>query len=150
TATFGCPKVGQVLYPGIEHTGELEVVDIGLAPEAIETVGPTTHVLEARTVGRLLPPRPRNAHKGTFGHVLVVAGSRGKTGAALLASEGAGRAGAGLVTLAAAALLQPVLEGHVREAMTTALPDGRDGTAALGDGVALMRLLEARDAVVCG
>jgi NAD(P)H-hydrate epimerase len=150
TATFGHAKIGQVVYPGIEHTGELEVVDIGLRPEGLETIGPTTHVLEERTVGCLLPRRPRNAHKGTFGHVLVVAGSRGKTGAALLATEGAARAGAGLVTLAAAALLQPVLEGHVREAMTAALPDGRDGTAALGDGIALMRLLEARDAVVCG
>ncbi len=150
TATFGHPKVGQVLYPGIEHTGELEIVDIGLRPEAVDTVGPATHVLEARTVGALLPRRPRNAHKGTFGHVLVVAGSRGKTGAALLATEGAGRAGAGLVTTASAALLQPTLEGHVREAMTAALPDGRDGTVALGDGIALLRLLEGRDAVVCG
>jgi NAD(P)H-hydrate epimerase len=150
TATFGHPKVGQVLYPGIEYTGELEIVDIGLRPEAVDTVGPTTHVLDPRTVGALLPRRPRNAHKGTFGHVLVIAGSRGKTGAALLASEGAGRAGAGLVTTASAAILQPTLEGHVREAMTAALPDGRDGTAALGDGVALLRLLEGRDAVVCG
>jgi NAD(P)H-hydrate epimerase len=150
TATFGHPKVGQVLYPGIEHTGELEVVDIGLRPEGLDSLGPTTHVLESRTVGALLPRRPRSAHKGTFGHVLVVAGSRGKTGAALLATEAAGRAGAGLVTLASAALLQPVLEGHVREAMTAALPDGRDGGAALGDGIALMRLLEGRDTVVCG
>ena len=150
TATFGHPKVGQVLHPGIEHTGELEVVDIGLTLDGLATVGPTAHVLDPRTVGALIPRRPRDAHKGTFGHLLIVAGSRGKTGAALLATEGGGRAGAGLLTLASAALLQPVLEGHVREAMTAALPDGRDGTAALGDGVALMRLLEGRAAVVCG
>jgi NAD(P)H-hydrate epimerase len=150
TATFGHPKVGQVLYPGVEYTGELEIADIGIEPQGLATIGPTTRVLEPRTVGALLPRRPRNAHKGTFGHALVVAGSRGKTGAALLATEGAARAGAGLVTLASAATLQPVLEGHVREAMTAALPDGRDGTASLGDGVALMRLLEGRDTVVCG
>jgi NAD(P)H-hydrate epimerase len=150
TATFGYAKVGQVLHPGIEHTGELEIVGIGLREDGLESLGPTTHVLEARTIGRLLPRRPRNAHKGTFGHLLVVAGSRGKTGAALLAAEGGGRAGAGLLTLASAAVLQPVLEGHVREAMTAALPDGRDGTAALGDGIALMRLLEGRAAVACG
>jgi NAD(P)H-hydrate epimerase len=150
TATFGHPKVGQVVYPGIEHTGDLEVVDIGLRPEGLDGIGPTTRVLDPRTVGALLPRRPRSGHKGTFGHVLVVAGSRGKTGAALLATEAAGRAGAGLVTLASAAMLQPVLEGHVREAMTAALPDGRDGGAALGDGIALMRLLDGRSAVVCG
>jgi ADP-dependent NAD(P)H-hydrate dehydratase / NAD(P)H-hydrate epimerase len=150
TATFGHPKVGQLLYPGIEHTGELEIVDIGLKPEGLDTIGATTRVLESHTIGALLPSRARNAHKGTFGHVLVVAGSRGKTGAAILASEGAGRAGAGLVTLASAAVLQPIFEGHVRETMTAALPDGRDGTATLGDGVALMRLLETRNTVVCG
>jgi len=150
TATFGHPKVGQLFHPGIAHTGTLEVVDIGLPPEGVESLGATTHLLEPRTMGALLPRRARHAHKGTFGHVLVVAGSRGKTGAALLATEGASRAGAGLVTLACAALLQPTLEGQVREAMTAALPDGRDGTASLGDGIALMRLLEARDAVVCG
>ena len=150
TATFGHPKVGQVLHPGIEHTGDLEIIDIGLSSAGLEMIGPTTQVLEAPAVGALLAQRPRAAHKGTFGHVLVVAGSRGKTGAALLASEGSARAGAGLVTLASAAVLQPVFEGQVREAMTAALPDGRDGTAALGDGIALMRLLDGRDAVVCG
>ncbi|MGH7894031.1 MAG: NAD(P)H-hydrate dehydratase, partial [Candidatus Binatia bacterium] len=150
TATFGHAKVGQHLHPGLEHTGTLEIVDIGLRPEAVATIGPTVDLAEAAEVGRWLPQRPRNAHKGTFGHVLVIAGSRGKTGAALLASEGAARAGAGLVTLASAAMLQPVLEGHVREAMTAALPDGRDGTMALGDGIALTRLLEGRAAVVCG
>jgi len=150
TATFGHAKVGQQLYPGIEHTGSLEIVDIGLHPDALATIGPTVDLVEAADVGRCLPRRPRGAHKGTFGHVLVVAGSRGKTGAALLASEGAARAGAGLVTLASAAMLQPGLEGHVREVMTAALPDGRDGTVALGDGIALTRLLEGRAAVVCG
>jgi hydroxyethylthiazole kinase-like uncharacterized protein yjeF len=150
TATFGFAKVGQLLYPGVEHTGELEVVDIGLGSGGLETVGALARLLDARAVGCLLPRRARNAHKGTYGHVLVVAGSRGKTGAALLSTEGAGRVGAGLTTLASAALLQPIFEGHVREAMTAALPDGRDGTAALGDGVAMMRLLEGRNVVVCG
>ena len=82
--------------------------------------------------------------------MLVVAGSRGKTGAALLAASAAARAGAGLTTLAAAGSLLPVLEGHVREIMTEPLPDGPDGTAALDDGVVIDRLLTDRGAVVCG
>ncbi|HLK11995.1 MAG TPA: NAD(P)H-hydrate dehydratase [Candidatus Binatia bacterium] len=150
TATFGFAKVGQCIHPGIEHTGSLAVVDIGIPPEAVAAVRPRTALLEAHEVGRLLPARGRDAHKGSFGHVLVIAGSRGKTGAALLAAEGAARSGAGLTTLAAAAALQPLLEGHVREAMTAALPDGPDGTAALGDGTAVDRLLAGRAAVVCG
>src|SRR5213080_397380 len=86
TATFGCAKIGQVVYPGIDYTGILDVVDIGIPPAALAAVHPRTSLLERGEVGRLLPPRPRDAHKGTFGHVLVIAGSRGKTGAALLAA----------------------------------------------------------------
>jgi NAD(P)H-hydrate epimerase len=149
TATFGYPKVGQLVYPGVAHTGLLAVVDIGIPPEALVDVRPRVSLLERQEVGRLLAPRPRDAHKGDFGHVLVVAGSRGKTGAALLAAQAAGRAGAGLVTLAVPATLQPVLESHVREAMTAALPDAGDGAAAL-DGPALDELLAGRGAVVCG
>src|SRR4030095_4780462 len=107
TATFAFPKLGQVIYPGAELCGQLEVVDIGIPPEALATVGPRLQLLEAREVGRLLPRRPRDAHKGTFGHVLVIAGSRGKTGAALLAGEAVARVGAGLTTLATPAALLP-------------------------------------------
>jgi NAD(P)H-hydrate epimerase len=141
TATFGFPKLGQVLFPGAEHTGLLAVVDIGIPDAAVAAVRPQARLLEAEDVGRLLPPRRADAHKGTFGHVLVVAGSRGKSGAALLCAEAATRAGAGLVTLAVPAELQPVCEGHVREAMTDALPAEPGGISALLDG---------RSAVVCG
>ncbi len=150
TATFGFAKVGLCIHPGVEHAGALTVVDIGIPPAAVAAVGPRTTLLEPHEVGRLLPRRRRDAHKGHFGHVLVIAGSRGKTGAALLATEGAARSGAGLTTLAAAATLQPVLEGHVREAMTAALPDAADGIAVLGDGSVVDGLLAGRAAVVCG
>jgi len=143
TATFGHPKVGQLIYPGVEHTGLLAVVDIGIPPAALAADGPRTALLEEEEVGRLLAPRPRDAHKGRFGHVLVIAGSRGKTGAALLAGQGAARAGAGLTTIAVPAPLQPVLEAQVREAMTASLPDAADDAA-------LDALLDARSAIVCG
>ena len=150
TATFALPKIGQLVYPGVAHTGLLAVVDIGIPPEAVEAVNPRVTLLEAETLGRLLPPRPRDANKGTFGHVLVIAASRGKTGAGLLAAEAAGRAGAGLTTLAVPATLQPVLEAHVREAMTAALPDTGAGAVAAGDEHALGELLAGRTGVVCG
>jgi NAD(P)H-hydrate epimerase len=150
TATFAFPKLGQAIYPGAELCGRLEVVDIGIPAEAVVAIAPRMRLLEAAEVGRMLPRRARDAHKGTFGHVLVLAGSRGKTGAALLASAAAARSGAGLTTLAAAGALLPVLEGHVREIMSEPLPDGPEGTAALGDGAVVERLLNGRAAVVCG
>jgi len=150
TATFALPKIGQLVYPGVEHGGLLAVVDIGIPPEAIAAVNPRASLLEAEEVGALLPPRRRDANKGTFGHVLVLAASRGKTGAGILAAEGAARAGAGLTTLAVPATLQSAFEARVLEAMTAALPDTGDGAAAAGDGHALGELLAGRAAVVCG
>src|SRR3989442_2578386 len=114
---------------GVEHTGLLAVVNMGIPREALAAVARGTVLLESEEVGAHLPPRPRDAHKGHFGHVLVIAGSRGKTGAALLATQGAARAGAGLTTLAVPAALQPILEAQVREAMTTALPEPGDAAA---------------------
>ena len=140
TATFGYAKIGQVVYPGVDHTGILDIVDIGIPPEALAAVQPRTSLLEAGEMARLLPARPRDAHKGTFGHVLVIGGSRGKSGAALLVGEGAARAGAGLTTLAVAAPLQAVLEGRVRELMTAPLSNPSEVEA----------LVRGRAAVVCG
>lgn len=150
TATFGLAKLGQVLHPGVQHCGALEVVDIGIPEAAFAADPPWGVVLDADMVANSLPPRRPEDHKGTFGHVLIVAGSRGKTGAALLAAEACTRSGAGLTTLAVAAALQPVVEGHVPEAMTEPLADGPDGTAALGEPAAVDRLLASRTAVVCG
>ena len=150
TATFAFPKVGQVIHPGRELCGRLDVVDIGIPAEALAAEPPAMRLLESAEVGRLLPRRAPDAHKGRCGHVLVVAGSRGKLGAALLAATAAARAGAGLTTLATAASLLPTLEGRVPELMSEPLPDGPDGTVALADAAALDRLLAGRDAVVCG
>src|SRR5262249_46795142 len=108
TATFAFAKVGHVFHPGAGLCGRLDVIDIGIPPEAVAALQPRVRLLEAAEVGRSLPRRAQDAHKGSFGHVLVVAGSRGKTGAALLSAEGAARAGAGLTTLAVAGSLLPV------------------------------------------
>jgi NAD(P)H-hydrate epimerase len=149
TVTFGLAKIGLCVPPGCEHAGRLSIADIGLT-EVAALGAPPVEWLEASAVGRLLPRRARDAHKGAFGHVLVVAGSRGKLGAALLAAEGAARAGAGLTTLAVPASLQPLVEGRVREVMTAALAEDGAGLVEAPAGPELTDLVRGRAAVVCG
>ena len=101
TVTFGFAKFGHVSYPGAGQSGELRIVEIGFAPQAIDEIAPQRPVPRARrTCSSWMTPRADNSHKGMYGHVMVIAGARGKAGAALLSSRGALRAGAGLVTAA--------------------------------------------------
>ncbi len=148
TATFGFAKIGQVLYPGTRHCGALTVVDIGLAPEAVAAQAPRAALLDAAAVARLIPLRSADTHKGDCGHVLIIAGSFGKTGAAQLVTRAALRVGAGLVTLVAPASLYPVYAAGVREAMTEILPD-EDGRIAFAP-TQLEALVAGKTAVVIG
>ena len=100
TVTFAAPKRGHVLPPACDAVGELVVADIGIPPASIAAAAPSLFLIEDRDAALAFPRRSRSAHKGDFGHVLVVAGSVGKTGAAVLAAGGALRSGAGLVTVA--------------------------------------------------
>jgi hydroxyethylthiazole kinase-like uncharacterized protein yjeF len=121
SVSLGYAKVGQVVYPGLDYSGELVVADIGIDPRAVEEVAPKTELLAQEDVQWLVPVRQADTHKGTYGHLLVLAGSRGKTGAAILACRAAMRAGAGLVTLAAPRSLNNVLASALVEVMTEAL-----------------------------
>ena len=126
TVTFGFAKFGHVSYPGAELCGELRIADIGFAPRAIEEIAPRGRFLEPGDVRHLIRMRPANSHKGMYGHPLVIAGGRGKSGAVLLASRGALRAGAGLVTAAVPESIQPVVAAGQAELMTEPIAD-RDG-----------------------
>jgi NAD(P)H-hydrate epimerase len=150
TATFGAAKVGLYLAPGADYAGQVTLIDIGLGAGAAGRQRTQTELLEAGQVGALLPRRPRAAHKGTFGHVLMVAGSRGKLGAGLLAAEAAARSGAGLTTLAVPVSLQPAAEGRVPEIMTVGLPDDGDGRVVAPDEESLGAQLARHTVVVCG
>src|SRR6185503_262020 len=93
TVTFAAPKHGHVLPPACDHVGRLLIADIGIAPETLAATGPSLWLIEEEDARAAWPPRAPGAHKGTYGHVLLVAGSVGKTGAAILASTAALRAG---------------------------------------------------------
>lgn len=122
TVTMEAVKQGLVKLPAFEYVGELEVVDIGLPDDLASLKSVKTEVADADSVAALLPERPLESHKGTFGTALIAAGSVNYTGAAVLAGEAAYRVGAGLVTLAVPAPLHGVLAGQFPEATWVLLP----------------------------
>ena len=128
TITIGLPKRGVLVHPGAELAGNLEVVDIGFPKQVIAAQNIKINWTTAPQASQWLPPRPPNSHKGSYGRVLVVAGSTGMTGAAALASEAALRAGAGLVTLAIPKHLNPILETLLPEVMTLPLSETEAGS----------------------
>ncbi len=132
TVTFTALKVGQVLAPNCEQVGELLVRAIGSPPELFENDESIfLSLVEPAQFRHLFAPRPRASHKGSFGHVLVVAGSRGKTGAAAMAGMAALRAGAGLVTVASTERALPVIASHAPELMTDPLPETAAGAISM-------------------
>ena len=119
TVTFAGLKRSLLLAPAAAQAGAVEIGDIGVPAEEARR-GITTWRLEVADVRPSFPPRDLDAHKGRFGHLLVVAGSLGKTGAAALAGRAALRSGVGLCTLAAPASQQPILAAQAPEYMTEA------------------------------
>jgi hydroxyethylthiazole kinase-like uncharacterized protein yjeF len=132
TVSLACLKPGLVIYPGAAYAGRVEVEDIGIPQDLLVS---DLALVEEDDVRRVVGTRRPEMHKGEAGRVLVVAGSPGFTGAAAMTSEAALRTGAGLVTLAVAESLNPVLEVKLTEAMTWPLPDrqGRLGPEALAE-----------------
>jgi NAD(P)H-hydrate epimerase len=139
TVTFAGQKRGLHQYPGVEHAGAVRVADIG-----IPVTGSTAASLwTSEDLGALIAPRAHDAHKGSNGHLLVIGGAPGKTGAAVLAGRAAFRAGAGLVTIGARHDSQAALEEKVIELMTAALPEQANQAA-------VQVLCEGKRAVVLG
>jgi NAD(P)H-hydrate epimerase len=149
TVTFGLPKLGLLLHPGAAEAGRIERVDLGVPRAWLEESG-AVGLLEPADVAVLLPPRSPDAHKGRAGHLLVVAGSVGKTGAAALAALGALRGGAGLVTCALPATQQPVVAALLAEAMTEPLPETGAQTLSIKALDRLLELAGRMDAVAIG
>lgn len=149
TVTFGFAKLGHILYPGRSHTGKLIPVDIGIPDEVMGRVCSYTFMDET-TARSLVRTRDRCGHKGDYGHCLLVAGSTGKTGAASLSANSAVRSGAGLVTLAVPASLNPILEVKTTEAMTLPLDDAGKGFLGDKNGDAILGSLTGKDAMAIG
>jgi NAD(P)H-hydrate epimerase len=150
TVTFALPKLGLILEPGADYAGELHVADISIPTVLIEKEAPQRYLITADMVKEWLPPRPSAAHKGDFGRVMVVAGSRGMTGAACLVGEAALRAGAGLVTVAVPESLHDIMESKLTEVMTVPLPDTGKGSLSRDARQKILSLLENANVLAIG
>ena len=149
TATFAGLKRSLLAHPAAAHAGRVVVIPIGIADDEAAR-GVTTFLLEEVDVRRHFPLRAAESHKGTFGHLLVLAGSRGKTGAAGLCGRAALRSGVGLCTIATPASQQPVVATLSLEAMTEALPETEGGALSLEARGPALDLARRSDAVALG
>jgi NAD(P)H-hydrate epimerase len=149
TVTLAAPKLPLVLPPGEAHAGDVVIADIGIPPDVLESLdGPHIELLTPEQVRSLVEPRAAESHKGDFGRVTLVAGSRGKTGAAHLAAIGALRSGAGLVTVATPASCLPIVASMAPELMTEPLAEAKNGTVLPS---AVQSVLELQhDVIACG
>lgn len=150
TITFGLPKVGQLIYPGLDFVGRLKVIDIGIPNEALINANLKCHLVTYDMVKGAIKDRAPNSHKGNYGHLLVIAGSVGKTGAAALASLGALRSGAGLVTLGIPESLNLSMEVKLTEVMTKPLPETYEHTFSLEALEQIQALTLKKGAVAMG
>lgn len=157
TATFGVKKLGLYLGQGPDYAGEVAAVDIAWPPPVLAAVGASARLATPESMRALVPARPADGHKGTFGHVGVVGGFPGTEGAALLAAIAALRSGAGLSTWSAPEVPEPVLRPPeiMRHAFVDALPPRPDalvvgpglGTDARAERAVALALEDTRPSV---
>ena len=149
TIALAAPKACHFVSPACEQCGIVEVVEIGI-PAIFLDRSPHLETIESSDVEPLWPARHASAHKGSFGHLLIVAGSVGKTGAAVMAAEAALRTGAGLVTVASAKSAVPMMAPQLPEAMWVPLEETATGAIAFDALDRLVELADERSAVALG
>ncbi len=151
TVTFTAYKIGQMLSPACDLMGELRLGAIGTPPEMLQD-DPDLNLalITPQFIAPLFAPRAKDSNKGLYGHVMVIAGSRGKSGAAAMTGLAALRAGAGLVTVASAESASPTIASHAPELMTEPLPETESGTLAAHTFEIIMELAHGKDVVALG
>ena len=147
TVAFSSPKLGEILYPGAKYCGQITVADIGIPALCVDEEIIKTFITTKELVKNIYPALPIDSHKGDAGKLAVLAGSPGMTGAAYMASEGALRAGTGLVTLLVPESLNVIMEQKLTEAMTYPLKDGGGGYFACSQLEDILSYIKGGDAM---
>lgn len=150
TITFGYYKRGHLLYPGRRYCGDVYVVPISLPSDSAKMEGVKTFTMDRRGAASMLKSRPPEGHKGTFGRVGIIAGSRGMTGASYLTSMAAQMSGAGTVTLGIPKSLQSIMAGKLTEVMTFCLEDNGLGYITQESLKDIYALIKDKDVLAIG
>jgi hydroxyethylthiazole kinase-like uncharacterized protein yjeF len=150
TVTLAAPKIAHIFPPAAERAGELIVAPIGMPPALFDKPELKLELVEEPAIRPFFPRRKRDAHKGSFGHLLIFAGSVGKSGASALAGRAGLRMGAGLVTVATAAGVLPSIARAMAELMTEPLAETPERTVAAAALPRALSLLKGKNAVLVG
>lgn len=150
TVSLGAPKIGLYLGQGPLLAGRIVIGDIGLCPAMLAKAPPQGRLSTPDEFSSYRPKRPRDGHKGTFGHCLAAGGARGKTGALVLAARAAARSGAALVTALHPASLGEIYESKLTEAMTLDLPEAEAGRLSGGAGQLILEYARNKEALALG
>lgn len=150
TVTLAAPKIAHIFPPAADRMGELVVAPIGIPPFLFAKPELKLELVEEADVRPFFRKRKRDSHKGTYGHLLVVAGSLGKSGAAALAGRAGLRMGAGLVTVATAASVLPSVARAMAELMTEPLAETPEKTIAAAALPRVLTILKGKSAVLVG
>ncbi len=150
TVTMAAPKVAHVFPPSEEYVGKWVVVDISIPSFLFEDEAIGLEIIERSRVQTCFLPRGKDTHKGTFGHLFVLSGALGKTGAAVLAGKAALKMGAGLVTVGTPQSCLPIIARSMPELMTEPLPETSSRTLSVEAMEDIQILLKGKDAVLIG
>lgn len=150
TVTLAAPKIAHVFPPAADRVGDLVVAPISIPPFLFEKPGLKLALVEESAVRPFFGKRRKDTHKGSYGHLLIVAGSLGKTGAAVLAGRAALRSGAGLVTVATARTALPIVARSMAELMTEPLAETTEKTVAEDALPRVLALLKGKSALLLG
>jgi len=150
TVTLAAPKIAHVFPPAEEFVGELLVADISIPPFLLADKDLKLELVEMESLLPYFQPRKRDTHKGTYGHLLILAGSFGKAGAAAMAGKAALKMGAGLVTVATAESCLPQVARFMPELMTEPLPETPARTISEKALPRVLELLKGKDALLLG
>ncbi|TAN64015.1 NAD(P)H-hydrate dehydratase, partial [bacterium] len=150
TATMAMPKLGLFSFPGYFYAGRVEVIDIGVPRSVIDDASIRWNITTGPDVSAILKPRAVESHKGSCGHLFVLAGSPGKTGAAYMCATAAMRSGAGLVTIGLPESLNDIMEVKTTEVMTLSLPESVDSKLCKASIEYIISEMEGKSAMLIG